>query len=49
VNKIGFAIKPMRMGLPISPLPLLRLAPKVAPKKTAPKRLAKSKPQPGRE
>jgi len=39
----------MRMGLPISPLPLLRLAPKIAREKTAPKRVAKSQPQSGQE
>jgi hypothetical protein len=39
----------MRMGLPIPPLPFLRLTPKVAPKKTPPKRLAKSQPQRGEE
>ncbi len=35
----------MRMGLPIPPLPFLRLAPKIAPKTSAPKRSAKQHPQ----
>lgn len=39
----------MRMGLPIPPLPFLRLAPKIAPKKSALKRSAKSQLQLGEE
>jgi hypothetical protein len=36
----------MRMGLPVPPLPFLRLAPKAPPKKTTPKRLPNALPQP---
>lgn len=39
----------MRMGLPIPPLPFLRLAPKIAPKKSALKRSAKLQLQSGEE
>jgi len=39
----------MRMGLPIPPLPFLRLVPKITSKKTAPKRLTKSQLQRGEE